>query len=136
MNTVPSGLTLDDLVRVVPFVDGTGILMDYAAAHPASGPFADEISQLLGRKALYMMVNEIPPGIIAPPHTDTLPQRVQRWHLPLQTNAMSFWWDEVSNHFMHMIQGIWYGPVPYYARHSVMNFGTEPRIHVVVDLEL
>lgn len=92
-----------------------------------------EIEGILEKKALYIMVNNVPPGLIVPVHVDTLPVPVQRWHLPVQTNEFAYFWD-MQNHWRHLPLMQW-TQVFHEGPHTVVNFGPEPRIHIVVDLE-
>jgi hypothetical protein len=93
-----------------------------------------EIEALRGKKALFVMINRLDPGIIIERHTDTLkmPYPVERWHLPVITNPKA--WHEQGSRF-NMTAGVWYGPVPYWEEHCGGNEGTTPRIHLIVDLE-
>lgn len=93
----------------------------------------DEISGILKKKPLYLMVNILPPGIVVPVHTDTLPVPVQRWHLPIQTNRHAYFWDEVRGCY-NLTYAEWARIFPE-RRHTIFNFGNEDRIHIVVDLE-
>lgn len=117
-------------------LDDSGVQMVYEAANEDLGLFYDvagEISLRLQKRALYLMVNILPPGIVVPVHTDTLPQPVQRWHLPIQTNRHAYFWDEVDG-VWHMEHRAWVRIFPE-RRHTIFNFGNEDRIHIVVDLE-
>lgn len=120
--------------------DSTGILMfnrqsvfDPELARLVQ-PATDELLKACPlHKIEYLMVNVVPPGISAPPHTDTLRNpRVTRYHLPLQTNPHAWFWDEVSG-FQTMIAG-WWQVLSYKERHAVGNFGHADRVHLIVDL--
>lgn len=94
-----------------------------------------EIEKIRGKRALFIQVNRLDPGVIIATHTDTLkvPYPLERWHLPIQTNKEA-WHEDASGKF-NMCEGVWYGPVPYWLPHSGGNKGTTPRIHLIVDLE-
>ncbi len=80
------------------------------------------------------MINRLRPGGELAPHKDGLPDNL-RFHLPLVTNAESYWWDSINGR-VHMHPGTWYGPVPYCnVMHGAVNGGTTERIHVVCDFE-
>lgn len=116
--------------------DDSGVKMLYGPANENLDSFADvvnEISALLYKEALYLMVNILPPGIVVPVHTDTLPRPIQRWHLAVQTNKDAFFWDEVDG-MRNIYLGQWQRIYPE-RRHTILNFGKEDRIHIVVDLE-
>jgi hypothetical protein len=102
-----------------------------------------EIGQLRGLKPIHVMVNFLKPGAPVPKHRDfLLPTPLQpaekpcieRWHLAVVTNPGCFWWDS-RNGEVHMPQGMWSGPVPYWLLHTVFNRGIEDRLHVAVDLD-
>lgn len=94
-----------------------------------------EIETLRGKKALFVMINRLDPGIVIDEHTDTLkvPYHLERWHLPISTNKDA--WHQDLNGRIHMQTGFWHGPIPYWEIHSGGNEGRCPRIHLVVDLE-
>lgn len=103
----------------------------------------EEIKMLRGRDVLHIMVNRLLPGVDVPVHRDFLlatplqsrnHPTIERWHLPVVTNADAQWWDEDFG-FYFMEPGFWYGPVPYWRRHKVYNKGHTERIHLVVDLD-
>jgi hypothetical protein len=137
LKIIKSSVTVDGWEHLPTHVDDTGILMAYGAAHPATKiPAVLEIMELRNLEPAFMMINRVPPGVVAPPHIDTLPFPVERWHLPLVTNPDAYWWDEHDNKFIYMPVGYWHGPVPYYIRHAIVNFGLTERVHLVVDLKL
>lgn len=81
-----------------------------------------------------VMVNRLLPHGKLDVHRDGWPDRL-RFHLPLQTNPASYWWDERNGH-IHMKSATWYGPVPYCGvLHSAVNGGDTDRVHLVVDFE-
>ncbi len=120
--------------------DGSGVLMcmrqnqgvpDWFKKMPTLCAAIREIAQ--DQRVTGVMINIIPPGVSAPFHWDNMPPGTRRWHLPLQTNpGCGFVIKEDVP--LIMPQGIWYGPFPYLERHAVWNFGTEERIHLVVDV--
>lgn len=134
---------IEEVERLKFHLDGSGVYMATKAS-PGIIPeirmstilmsAINEISLTNNKNPLHVMVNKIPAGITAPVHTDTVLGDPIRWHLPLLTNEGCFWWDEINN-LLQMKPGVWYGPVPYKSRHTVGNFGTTERIHLVVDLE-
>lgn len=94
-----------------------------------------EIETLRKLKAIYGLVNKVPPGANAGVHTDTLDCKVERWHLPLITNPGAWFWTEDEDKF-RMEAGFWHGPFPYSKNHNVWNEGQSVRVHLVVDLEI
>lgn len=94
-----------------------------------------EISQKRNLLVRFCLVNVIPPGKVAKLHTDTLStnERLERWHLPIQTNKDAFYWDR-TNGFVNMELGFWHGPIEYWNKHTAGNFGESERVHLVVDL--
>lgn len=101
-----------------------------------------EIETLRDTPVLHVMINKLPSNTEVPIHRDwILPTAklgknpcVERWHLPIATNHNCFWWDETQTQ-IHMVEGVWSGPVPYWLNHKVWNFGMTERIHLVVDLD-
>lgn len=94
----------------------------------------DELVKFRAKKAMHLMVNKLPASCLCPVHTDNVVGSPERWHLPLVTNPNTYWWDEKEG-LLHMDAGNWYGPMPYGGRHTVVNFGTDERIHLIVDVE-
>lgn len=100
-----------------------------------------EIGELRKQAILHAMINKLPPGVMVPRHTDTLAPtsqgerpRVERWHLPITSNADCLFWDDNFG-FTRMQPGSWWGPVPYWREHAVENTGRTERVHLVVDLD-
>lgn len=93
-----------------------------------------EICQIKDRDPVHVMVNIVEPGIIVPKHTDTVLHSPERWHLPVKTSKDAFWWDEAEG-FTNLPLGYWCGPMPYRILHRIGNLGTEPRVHLVVDIK-
>lgn len=116
-------------------LDSSGVWM----AYPQSGGIApgfEEIveagERLVGARALNLMVNKIPPGIIVPVHRDwTTSGIVARYHYPLDDGVI---WEE--GHYGIMRAGKWYGPVRYWKRHAVANLSDRDRINIVIDFDL
>lgn len=141
MRKIRSNLATD-LVAATNFAkdyirDDSGVLMAYEPATIVPDSlkvYADEISKIRNKAPLYVMLNKVAPNILAPVHTDTLPVKVERWHLPLITNTRAYWWDE-DNGFVHMEPGYWHGPVPIHRDHTIFNMGRESRVHLIIDLE-
>lgn len=136
-------------VLVLPFwVDGSQALMAVKpdGGLPIQSPLVQaalqELARLRNTPALHIMVNLLPPGVVVGTHRDWLlptkhqPQTptLERWHLPLTTNHQATFWDE-DNGETHMDLGFWWGPVPYWLKHSVRNLGGGDRLHLVVDLD-
>lgn len=94
------------------------------------------VSLLQVRQGLPMhqvMVNELAANSALEKHRDGPPE-MQRWHLPIFTNPLVEWWDEIDG-WVNMELGVWYGPVNYCGiLHSMHNDGPTNRIHLVVDL--
>lgn len=154
MNKIKSNIDLSKLldeIRQLPFkLDGSGAYMALAQSTRVSElrsifyTALDEISRMRSQPAFYLTINNLPPGVIVPIHTDTLkpttfqnyrPQ-VERWHLPVITNADCWWWGEDSGRDkIHLEAGFWHGPMIYWKKHSVGNEGVTERIHFVVDLD-
>lgn len=93
-------------------------------------------------QALWLQVNRVLPGKDIEIHQDWLPPSplqgqhptLERWHLPVVTNDKCGYWDGVQGE-MIMRTGYWHGCVPYWKKHKIWNHGTEPRVHIVVDLD-
>lgn len=80
-----------------------------------------------------VMVNELAPHSALELHRDGKPE-MQRWHLPVFTNELVQWYDEIDG-WQHMKLNHWYGPVNYCEKlHSMTNDGETRRIHLIVDL--
>ena len=102
----------------------------------------DEISKIRNQQAYYLTINNLPPNVIVPIHTDTLKPtthqkykpRIDRWHLPIATNISCWFWGETECR-THLETGFWHGPIRYWEKHSVGNEGITERIHIVVDLD-
>lgn len=94
----------------------------------------NEIALAKASLAVGLMINKLGPGVIVPKHSDNVPGRPKRWHLPLVTNPLSWWWAEHGGK-KHFPLGVWVGPVPYWSQHQVGNEGITERIHLVVDLQ-
>lgn len=94
-----------------------------------------ELEGETGKKAKYVMINRLGPKICIPIHTDVLldNEKLDRYHLPVETNRYCRWWDEEGG-WIHFPLGVWWGPVKYWIRHSVENLGDRLRTHIVVDL--
>lgn len=93
-----------------------------------------EICEIKDRDPVHVMVNIVAPGVIVPKHTDTVLHSPERWHLPVATSKDAFWWDEEDG-FSHLPLGHWCGPIPYSILHRIGNLGTEPRVHLIVDIK-
>lgn len=143
----------EEVQRMVFRTDDSGTLMaqrqstqirekDFRA-YPLTWQAIMEISRLLQRSPMYLMINQLPAGVSVPKHTDTLKRNneagkmvIHRWHLPLVTNPLCRYWEEgFSSLGIHLPAGQWYGPVQYWKEHSIWNGSNENRIHLVVDLE-
>jgi hypothetical protein len=102
----------------------------------------EEITRHRQLDPVNVMINKVGPEVIVPVHRDWLkPTKLQpvkpvieRWHLPIVTNEGATFWGELYG-VMHMACGCWYGPIPYWRKHTVANCGTETRIHLIVDLD-
>lgn len=82
-----------------------------------------------------VMVNKLAAHSALEMHRDGPPAKL-RWHLPITTNALVEWYDEIDG-WLHMDLGIWHGPVAYCNKlHSMTNDGETARIHLVVDLDM
>lgn len=93
----------------------------------------EEIQFITGLPAKHIMVNRLPAGIIVPIHTDTVLGRPDRYHLPLVTDIRHCqFWDELRG-FQTFQAGYWYR-VDYSIKHTIMNLGTEERVHLIVDV--
>lgn len=113
--------------------------------YPEIKTAVEEIASLRKLDAVYVMVNKMPPHQTIPVHQDWLEPTplqpfkgplIERWHLPLITNPWVLFYDSKEHPVgFHMPQGIWCGPVPYWNKHYVENFGTETRVHLIVDLD-
>ena len=92
-----------------------------------------EIEKLTGKKAVWVMLNRLPPSVVVPVHTDTVTYTPERWHLVIKTNPHAYFWSDPTGQ-IHLNGGRWWGPIPYRANHQIWNGGTTDRIHFVVDL--
>lgn len=82
-----------------------------------------------------VMVNKLAPHSALEMHRDGPPAKY-RWHLPITTNALVEWYDEIDG-WVHMELGIWHGPVNYCGHlHSMTNDGETPRTHLIVDFDI
>lgn len=121
------------------WLDGSGAYMGMkpAAGIPLLPPLLTQAVQEIGvlerKRPLNVMLNRLPAGVTVPKHTDTVPGKPVRMHLPLATNEHCFFWDELNGE-RHFPLGEWSGPVLYHIEHNVWNHGTTERIHLVVDL--
>src|ERR1041385_544154 len=87
----------------------------------------------VGGTVVQIMVNRLEPGAELSEHRDGLPDNA-RYHLPIVTHDLAFWWDELEGR-RHMMRGWWYGPVPYCGvLHMAGNPSPIARTHLVVDL--
>lgn len=132
-------------------LDGTGIFMwhmqgqglpEELIKNPNLTNAIGEICKLTGFNPLNMMLNKIPPGVSSGKHQDFLPNHpiqgkypcLARWHLPIKTNDYSVFWTE-QHGGLKMETNYWYGPIAYWKFHNVGNYGSEERIHLIVDLD-
>lgn len=150
MQQIPSKVKLevkspDELLGPVEYFDGGGgVMMAFRQSEPyeperfspAVRTLVEEIEKIRDKRVLFVQINRLDPGVVIEKHTDTLkvPYRVERWHLPIQTNPEAWHWQEDGGKF-NMTEGVWYGPVPYWELHNGGNDGKTPRIHLIVDLE-
>lgn len=121
-------------------LDSSGVLMAFKPSggvpvlHPMLRAAVEEIETITGRKAMHVMVNRVPAGVVVPVHTDTIIGNPERWHLPVKTNRLAMFWDEVNGE-CHLHAGRWHGPILYHKQHQIYNYGCEERVHVIVDVE-
>jgi hypothetical protein len=156
ISNIPTQLPLDKIAAEVAKIDdfwqdGSGAYMAIRPCHGVPDWLSKcewimralaEISLLREQDILHVMINKLPPDTVVPLHTDTLAPtchqpkapRVERWHLPVVTNADCFFWDDNAG-YTRMHLGSWWGPVPYWREHSVENTGKTERVHIVVDLD-
>lgn len=157
MNSTRSSLSLSALATEIPkldfHLDGSGAEMAFRPSHgipvwlsnghfPTIAAAISEIAALRGLPPVNLMVNRLAPGVDVPVHRDWLlptPMQlhkptVERWHLPISTNPDAQFWERGVG-YTHMPLGVWGGPVRYWNYHSVRNFGTTERVHLVVDLD-
>ena len=120
-------------------VDGTAVLMGNGASAgipPILGELCKEaikeIEGKTGMKALHIMVNRLPAGVHVPVHIDPVKGDPFRWHLPLKTSFHCYHWDTASG-VRHLSAGRWHN-INYTIPHAIGNFGTEERVHLIVDL--
>ena len=147
---VDCGIILIEALQLETWLDGSGTLMTITQSGGipkflGQGVRAaiKEIEDLRHLRALHVMINRQPAGVTLPKHRDYLKPtplqkgsdiRIERWHLPVQTNEDVSWWDESEGSF-HMAPGYWYGPICFWKKHSVANLGTQERVHLIVDLD-
>lgn len=92
-------------------------------------------SQQQSKTIHQVMVNRLAPHSALEMHRDGPPAKY-RWHLPITTNALVEWYDEIDG-WVHMDLGHWYGPVNYCGKlHSMTNDGETPRTHLIVDFDI
>lgn len=121
-------------------VDGTSILMANGQSAGIPKHFDEvfhsaiqEIELFTNMKARHIMLNDIPPGIHSPVHVDPVIDNPTRFHLPLITDIRHcYFWDEIRG-FQFMPTEFWY-EIDYSVKHAVGNFGTNRRVHLIVDL--
>jgi hypothetical protein len=131
-----SGLTMTRLVEAGPLKAGRpptierNDLIDYPATATAIGRLMLD----RGGTLFQVLVNRLDGGDLAK-HRDGIPCEPipERWHLPVVTNPEVEYWDEDSGSSHFPATG-WSGPIPYWLLHSMRNGGTEPRVHLIVDL--
>lgn len=139
-------------------VDGSGILMGHPMWSGLLGGIwleaAMDIARCFERNEIqiswaktwipaHAMVNIILPGGDSGLHVDPEPPLPQptdgymghffRWHLPLVTNK-DCWIEQDGEERAHLAQGFWHGPIRYWQPHRVVNAGTKPRTHLIIDL--
>lgn len=92
-------------------------------------------------KPIQVMANIMGPGSKLQAHRDgamKIPDgfvAIYRFHLPVFTNPMVKWWDELVMHQWNMPMGWWYGPLPFMGvLHSMENRGDTARLHLIVDM--
>lgn len=126
-----------ELPKLKYITDSTGVLMYQSQSMgiiPGFEKYAAEIENFTGLKAVYMMINCIPPGIEVGTHTDTLVGgQFQRYHIALETNAECYL--ELEEEAIHVKLHEWCGPISYWLPHRVGNRGTTERTHLIVDLK-
>jgi hypothetical protein len=92
-------------------------------------------SQQQNRTIHQVMINKLAAHSALEMHRDGPPAKM-RWHLPITTNALVEWYDEIDG-WLHMDLGIWHGPVSYCNKlHSMTNDGETERIHLILDLDM
>lgn len=119
------------MVRLVE-ARGTNRLIEFPAIASAVG----RLMKLRHVSSIYqVMVSQLEPGGTLDKHRDGIEVEPapERWHLPIVTNPGVEYWDNL-NGMIVMVRGWWWGPVPYYLLHSMVNAGDQPRTHLIVDL--
>lgn len=92
-------------------------------------------SQQQNKTIHQVMVNRLAPHSALEMHRDGRPEKY-RWHLPITTNALVEWYDEIDG-WVHMDLGFWHGPLNYCGfLHSMTNDGETPRTHLIVDFDI
>lgn len=108
---------------------------DKLPEYPVIGHVVELFANQQNRPIHQVMVNELQPHSALEMHRDG-PPAMMRWHLPITTNALVEWYDEL-NGWAHMELNKWHGPVAYCGHlHSMTNDGETARIHLIVDLEM
>ena len=151
-----SQLVLADLLneagQLKYWLDGAGVLMSITQsggipttlATTTIGRACAEIANFRNKRPLHLMVNNLPARTTTPVHNDAVKNRagekaepgtIERWHLPIKTNSEAYWWDEQDGIQLHFKEGVWYGPLPFWTNHQVINNGSIDRIQLVVDLD-
>lgn len=153
MIQIKSHLKLEPLLEEIEslkfYLDGSGAEMVFPPEHkviqnlPNIWLALNEIIFFREKPFLHIMVNRLQPGVDVPVHRDFLNPTplqsrnhptIERWHLPIACNNECYWWDEFGGQ-SKFEQGHWCGPVPYWNRHKVWNYGKTERINIVIDLD-
>lgn len=108
---------------------------DILSQFPAIQATVDLHSYREHKVIVQVMVNKLAPHSALGIHRDGPPNHF-RWHLPVITNELVYWYDELDGE-LHMECDKWYGPVNYCGiKHGMRNDGDTARYHLVVDLTL
>lgn len=120
-------------------VDGTAVLMGHGQSGGLPQPLTDlckeaieELTRVTKMRPRHLMVNRLPAGVHVPVHIDPVTDNPQRWHLPLKTSVHCYHWD-TSIGVRTLCEKYWHN-IDYTIPHAIGNFGTEERVHLIVDL--
>lgn len=122
------------------FLAATGLQYDVAPSGYGSTSDRHELVRevfypyaglLFPREWVYSMVTVVAPGGLLPPHKDgALPDGLQRYHVILQTNPLS--WNFHDGDWQQLEVGGVY-TLDQTKLHAAVNWGEAPRYHLVID---
>lgn len=139
LNPVPDGSGHAGTDYMPGWINGLSMarLENTAKYYPHIDQAVSVLCDHLPYSVFQIMVNKLEPSHTLERHRDGLSYNY-RFHLPIITNELCEWWDEIHGQWYHFREGIWHGPVPYAGiLHSMANRATHQeasRYHLIVDL--